>query len=212
MEEYNILVVGVGGQGVLFISEALGNAALVAGLNVRVSEIHGMAQRGGSVICNVRLGDKVYSPTIIEKEAHLIIALEPVEALRNLEYANNKTLIAININSIEPPGIYVKNEKYPELDSIITSLRKVTKNILAINALEIADKAGSPSTQNTVMLGLISASKKLPIDAQLLKKTIVSLTKKKFQESNKIAFDLGFEGYEKSKAHALKYTGPISEN
>lgn len=199
MEEYNILVVGVGGQGVLFISEALGNAALNAGLNVRVAEIHGMAQRGGSVICNVRLGDKVYSPTIIEKEAHLIIALEPVEALRNLKYANNETLIAVNTNTIEPPGIYIQNEKYPELDSIITSLKKVSKNILAIDALKIANKAGNPATQNTVMLGLISASKKLPINAQLLKKTIVSLTKKEFQESNKIAFGLGFESYEKSK-------------
>lgn len=202
MDEFNILIVGVGGQGVLFISEVLGEAAIKSGLNVRVAEIHGMAQRGGSVICSVRLGKDVYSPTIDEGGAHLILSLEPIEALRQLKYANTETDFAVNMNKIAPPGIYVSGKKYPETSLIFDRLKAVSKNILAIDALKLANEAGNPATQNTVMLGLISASKKLPINTQLLKKTIVALVKKKFQESNKIAFDLGFKSYEKSKKYA----------
>lgn len=199
MDEFNILIVGVGGQGVLFISEVLGEAAMKSGLNVRVAEIHGMAQRGGSVICSVRLGKDVYSPTIDEGRAHLILSLEPIEALRQLRFANPETVIAVNITKIEPPGIYVSDKKYPEISIIFDRLKAVSRDILAINALKLANEAGNPTTQNTVMLGLISASKKLPINTQLLKKTIISSTKKKFQEPNKIAFNLGFKSYEKSK-------------
>ncbi len=199
LDEFNILIAGVGGQGVLFISELLGEAAIKSGLNVRVAEIHGMAQRGGSVICSVRIGENVFSPTIDDGRAHLIIALEPIEALRYLKYANSETIVALNINKIEPPGIYMSGKKYPEIDIILERLKVVTRNILAIDALKLADKAGNPATQNTAMLGLISASKKLPINTQLLKKTLISLTQKKFQKPNKTAFDLGFENYEKSK-------------
>lgn len=199
MDEFNILIVGVGGQGVLFISEVLGEAAMKSGLNVRVAEIHGMAQRGGSVICSVRLGKDVYSPTIDEGRAHLILSLEPIEALRQLRFANPETVIAVNMTKIEPPGIYFSDKKYPEISIIFDRLKAVSRDILAINALKLANEAGNPATQNTVMLGLISASKKLPIDTQLLKKTIISSTKKKFQEPNKIAFNLGFKSYEKSK-------------
>lgn len=199
MDEFNILIAGVGGQGVLFISELLGEAAVKSGLNVRVAEIHGMAQRGGSVICSVRIGEIVFSPTIDDGRAHLIIALEPIEALRYLKYANSDTIVALNKNKIEPPGMYVSGKKYPEIDLILERLKTVTRNILAIDALKLAYKAGNPATQNTVMLGLISASKKIPIKNQLLKKTLISLTQKKFQKANKIAFDLGFESYEKSK-------------
>jgi indolepyruvate ferredoxin oxidoreductase beta subunit len=202
MDEFNILIGGVRGQVFLFTSEVLGEAAIKSGLNVRVAEIHGMAQRGGSVVCNVRLGKDVYSPTIDEGRAHLILSLEPIEALRRLKFANPETVFALNLNKIEPPGIYVSNKKYPEMNLIFDRLKAVSKNILAINALKLANEAGNPATQNTVMLGLISASNKLPINTQLLKKTVVTMINKKFQESNKIAFDLGFKSYEKSK----KYT------
>ncbi len=201
MDEFNILIVGVGGQGVLFTSEVLGEAAIESGLNVRVAEIHGMAQRGGSVVCSVRLGKDVYSPTIDEGRAHLILSLEPIEALRQLKFANPETVFALNLNKIEPPGIYVSDKKYPEMNLIFDRLKAVSKNILTINALKLANEAGNPATQNTVMLGLISASNKLPINTQLLKKTVVTMINKKFQESNKIAFDLGFKSYEKSKKY-----------
>ncbi len=195
MDEYNILVVGVGGQGILFISEVLGEAALEAGLNVRVAEIHGMAQRGGSVICNIRLGDNVHSPTIIEEGAHLLIALEPIEAVRHIKYTNPETLLVVNVNPIEPPGLYATNQKYPDINIILDALHKVTQNILPIDALKLAKKAGNPATQNTVILGLISATGKLPIDSQYLKKVLANFTKKKFKEVNIKAFDLGYEHY-----------------
>ena len=102
MTTYNTLVTGVGGQGVLFISEILGMAALKEGLDVRVAEIHGMAQRGGSVTCNVRMGKRVYSPTITKGTADLIIGLEPLEVLRLLGYAHDETIVALNMNPIVP--------------------------------------------------------------------------------------------------------------
>jgi indolepyruvate ferredoxin oxidoreductase beta subunit len=204
MEEYNILIAGVGGQGVLFISEVLGEAALEADLNVRVAEIHGMAQRGGSVICNVRLGDKVYSPTIVEGEAHLIIALEPIEALRHVQYANPKTFIIFNTNTIEPPGLYLTNQTYPDVNSIIDTLRRVSKKMVPLDALQLAKKAGNPATQNTVMLGFTAASGILPINLHLLKKVIVKLVKKKLKEVNIKAFDLGVTHYKKLKASPIR--------
>ena len=198
METYSIVIVGVGGQGVLFLSEAIGQAALEAGLDVKVAEIHGMAQRGGSVISTVRLGKQVHSPTVAEGEADMIIALEPIEALRSLQYANRRTLIIVSTNPIAPPGLYVSGGKYPDLGSILADLRKVSEKTVAIDTLELARKAGGPGAQNTVMLGLASASGRLPIEASVMKKTIADLTKDKFQELNLKAFDLGFESYQRA--------------
>ena len=104
MDEYNILVAGVGGQGVIFLSEVLGEAALAEEFNVRVAEIHGMAQRGGSVTCHVRIGDEVHSPTVLEGCANLIIGFEPLEVLRLLKYANRETRVVLNKTPIVPPS------------------------------------------------------------------------------------------------------------
>jgi len=193
-----IVIVGVGGQGVLFLSEALGQAALEAGLDVKVAEIHGMAQRGGSVVSTVRLGKQVHSPTVAEGEADVIIALEPIEALRSLQYANNKTLILVSTNPIAPPGLFISGGKYPDSDSIVVSLKKVSCDVLSVDTLDLARKAGSPAAQNTVMLGLASASGKLPIGPAAIKRTVAGLTQKKSQEANLKAFDLGFESYQRA--------------
>lgn len=195
METCSIVIVGVGGQGVLFLSEVLGQAAMESGLDVKVAEIHGMAQRGGSVISTVRLGKKVHSPTVAEGEANLIIALEPIEALRSLAYAHSGTTILVSTNPISPPGLSISNEKYPELESIVESLGRVSKNILTVDTLSLARKSGSLATQNTVMLGLVSASGKIPLGVSTIKKAIADSAQKKFQEVNLKAFDLGFETY-----------------
>ncbi len=191
MLTYSIVLAGVGGQGVLFLSRVLGQAALDSDLEVKVAEIHGMAQRGGSVTSTVRFGKEVFSPTVPQGEADLIVALEPIEALRNIGYANSETLIVLSTNIIAPPGTYLSKEKYPDIANIVNSLRRVSKDVLTIDALELAVKAGNPATQNTVILGLVSASGKLPLEADAIKKSILSLTQKKFQEVNLKAFDLG---------------------
>ena len=204
MDEYNIVIVGVGGQGILFLSHVLGNAALDANMNVRVAEIHGMAQRGGSVICNIRLGDKVYSSTVIEGEADLFIALEPIEALRHIKYANSNTLIVLSKSTIEPPGIHVSNIEYPSLTDIMSELKKISENIILIDSFTIAKQAGNPATQNTVMLGLVSASNTLPIDSSVIKEAIINHTKKKFHKVNLEAFTLGFQKYKEYKNQIIK--------
>ena len=191
MPTYSIVLAGIGGQGVLFLSRVLGHAALDSGLEVKVAEIHGMAQRGGSVISMVRFGKEVFSPTVTQGEADLIVALEPIEALRNIGYANAKTLIVLGTDIIAPPGTYLSKEKCPDLVNIVNSLRGVSKYVLTIDALELAAKAGNPATQNIVILGLVSASGKLPLEADVIKRSILSLTQKKFQEVNLKAFDLG---------------------
>ena len=101
--EYNIVVAGVGGQGVIFLSEILGEAALREGLDARIAEIHGMAQRGGSVTCHVRIGE-VHSPTVMEGSADLIIGFEQLEVLRMLKYANRETLVLLSKTTIVPPS------------------------------------------------------------------------------------------------------------
>jgi indolepyruvate ferredoxin oxidoreductase beta subunit len=195
MGECNILLAGVGGQGVLLLSEILGKAALESGYDVRVAEIHGMAQRGGSVTCTVRIGERVYSPTFPEGEADIIIALEPAEAIRNIVFANSETLIIMNTATVSPPGIYLSNQKYPDLKGIIEILGEVSENILAIDALKLAQRAGNPATQNIVMLGLLSATGRFPVDTNILRKALTESVRAEFLETNIKAFNLGFESY-----------------
>jgi len=197
VNEYNIIVVGVGGQGVLFISELLGEAALKEGLNARVAEIHGMAQRGGSVTCNVRMGEKVRSPTVMEGSADLIIGLEPLEVLRQMKYASEETLIFLNEAPIVPPSAHLSGVKYPPLDQILGEISRVSKKVLTVDTVKIALKAGNPATQNTVMLGFIAASERLPVRAATLKKEIEARVPAKYRDVNLKAFELGREEYEK---------------
>ncbi|MGQ9542986.1 MAG: indolepyruvate oxidoreductase subunit beta [Candidatus Bathyarchaeia archaeon] len=195
MDRQNILLTGVGGQGVLLLSEILGKAALESGYDVRVAEIHGMAQRGGSVTCTVRIGERVYSPTFPEGEADLIIALEPAEAIRNIPFANSETLIIMNTATISPPGAYLSGQKYPELKVIIASLSEVTRNLLKIDALKLAQIVGNPATQNIVILGLLSATGRFPVEPSLLRKVVADSVRAELLETNLRAFDLGFEIY-----------------
>ncbi|MBS7650162.1 MAG: indolepyruvate oxidoreductase subunit beta [Candidatus Bathyarchaeia archaeon] len=198
MCECNMLLAGVGGQGVLLLSEILGRAALESGYDVRVAEIHGMAQRGGSVTCTVRIGKRVYSPTFPEGDADIIIALEPAEAIRNIIFANSETLIIMNTATVSPPGIYLSNQRYPDLKGIIAILGEVTKNILAIDALTLANRAGNPATQNIVMLGLLSASGRFPVGTDILRRVLFESVRAELLETNIKAFNLGFESCNKT--------------
>ncbi|MBS7626145.1 indolepyruvate ferredoxin oxidoreductase subunit beta [Candidatus Bathyarchaeota archaeon] len=195
MSECNIVLAGVGGQGVLLLSEILGRAALESGYDVRVAEIHGMAQRGGSVTCTVRIGERVYSPTFSEGEADIIIALEPAEAIRNITFANPETLIIMNTAAVPPPGIYLSNQKYPDLKDIIVALGEASKNILVIDALSLAERAGNPATQNIVMLGLLSATGRFPVGADTLRMVLAESLRTEMLETNIRAFNLGFESF-----------------
>jgi indolepyruvate ferredoxin oxidoreductase beta subunit len=191
MTPYNTLVTGVGGQGVLFISEILGMAALKEGLDVRVAEIHGMAQRGGSVTCNVRIGKRVYSPTITKGTADLIIGLEPLEVLRLLGYAHDETIIALNMNPIVPSSTTLSGVPYPPVNDMLKEISRVSKKNVTVNTLDIALKVGNPATQNAAMLGFVSALKTLPVKHETLRTTIGERSPSKYRDVNLKAFDLG---------------------
>jgi indolepyruvate ferredoxin oxidoreductase beta subunit len=189
----NLVVVGVGGQGIILVSRIIGEAALKSGLNVMVSEIHGMAQRGGMVVSTIRIGD-AHSPMIGRGEADMILGFEPVETYRALEMASEKTTIITSVNQIYPPVVSLEGESYPDLDLLLENL-KVGKRLVTMDAENLAISKGFPViVTNIILLGALSgACKELPVSADKIKETIRENVPKRFCDDNIRAFDLGFE-------------------
>lgn len=193
MKEVNIVLAGVGGQGTLLAAEILGTAAIKEGLNVRVSEIHGMAQRGGAVVSTVRIGEAVLSPLLLEGKADIILGFEPLEALRNIKYASEKTIIIVGEEKIPPPELVLKGESYPEMEEILEKLKSFSQNIVTVEALRLAKEAGSAIMQNTVLLGALAATGRLPIKRETLIEALKELIPAKYVEMNVKAFEFGYE-------------------
>ncbi len=193
MRAYNIVIAGVGGQGVLLTAEILGNSALKEGYDVRVSEIHGMAQRGGSVVCDVRIGKRVYAPTTPDGMADVMLGLEPIETLRYLKFASPQTLIIMNTRSVKPVSVLMGVAKDLSLDDITRIINRYYDNAILIDAMELAMKAGSPIVQNIVMLGVLASTERLPININTLKESIKQLVSPKYFELNMKAFELGLK-------------------
>jgi indolepyruvate ferredoxin oxidoreductase beta subunit len=197
MEEFNIVVAGVGGQGILLAAEILGTAAIKQGLNVRVSEIHGMAQRGGSVTSNIRIGEKVLAPTVLEGNADVLLGFEPLETVRNLKYTSESTLILMNDEPISPPGLTTKMMSYPSLDEITEKIRGFAKNVIIMDAAKLAKEAGSVLTRNVVLIGGLAATGKMSVKIESLKQAIRKLVPAKYLDINMKAFELGYEHVQK---------------
>ncbi len=191
-KDFNIVLAGVGGQGILLAAEVLGTAAVKDGLNVRVGEIHGMAQRGGAVLCTVRVGENILSPMILEGQADILLGFEPLEALRNVKYASEKTLIIMGDEKIPPPGLTLKGESYPRMGEILERLKRFSKNIIIVDALRLAKEAGSTVMQNAVLLGVLTATGRLPIKKESLIEALEELVPSKYVEMNVKAFELGY--------------------
>ncbi len=196
--EYNIAITGVGGQGILSLAKLIGNAALKEGKNVFMSEIHGLAQRGGAVTSELRIGD-VHSPLIEGGEADVIVALEPVEAIRILNKASSKTYFLVNIKPIIPFTVSLGFSKYPDMDSILNILNGFGKSTIAFDAVELAEQAGSAISLNVVMLGALSTVSCIPVSENSILSAMELTFSKETFEVNKRAFDLG-------KSKALKLT------
>lgn len=190
----NLIVVGVGGQGIILVSRIVGEAALKSGLNVMVSEIHGMAQRGGMVVSMIRIGD-AHSPMIGRGEADMILGFEPVETYRNLDMASEKTTIVTSINQIIPPTVIPGEESYPDLEQLLSNLENLGEKLVKLDAENIALSADLPViVTNIILLGaLAGASEDIPVSVDKLKETIKEKVPLKFIEANIKAFDLGFE-------------------
>lgn len=196
MGKYDIVITGVGGQGVLLAAEILGNSALIEGYDVRVSEIHGMAQRGGSVVCDVRIGKRVYAPTTPDGMADIMLGLEPIETLRYLRFTSPETFIIMNTRSVKPVSVLMGIVKDLPLDNIVQIINRYYNKVILIDAMEIATKAGSPLVQNVVMLGVLASTNHLPINTNTIKESIKQLVSSKYLELNIKAFELGLKAGE----------------
>ena len=192
METKRIVFIGVGGQGNLLASRLLGEAALSLDIPAVVSEIHGMAQRGGIVESAVLLGD-VTSPIVSNAEADVLLGFEPLETLRGLGKCNKDTIVITNTHPLPPFTVAVGQGTYPPVDKTLDMIRNKAKKVIALDGNAMATKAGNPLSLNMVMLGALIGSGTIPIGAQDMKKTISTSTKKAFLESNLEAFDLGLE-------------------
>ena len=184
----NIMIVGVGGQGTLLTSRVLGKAALAKGYDVKISEVHGMAQRGGSVVTFVRFGDKVNEPVVEEGQADLIIAFERLEALRYAHFLKKDGVLVINDCRIDPMTVTIGVGQYPT--NILEDLAK-THTVYTIDGNKAAAELGNPKVLNSVVLGL--AAKHLPFEEKDWMETIANTVPQKTVALNQKAFLKGYQ-------------------
>ncbi|MCP2520500.1 indolepyruvate oxidoreductase subunit beta [Candidatus Aminicenantes bacterium AC-708-M15] len=187
MQTESIIICGVGGQGILLASDILAEVCLEAGYDVKKSEVHGMSQRGGDVISTVRYGKKVYSPIIGENSADIILALEKLEALRNISYLKDSGKIIVNDYRWDPLPVASGLDSYPE--NVIEVLKSNVKNVYVVNGAELAEKAGSLRTMNVVLLGTLSLFLDFPKEIWI--KVIEKKIPSKYLEINLEAFEKG---------------------
>ena len=190
---YSVQMVGVGGQGLLLASMVLGGAALSQGWDVAMSEVHGMAQRGGSVTSTVRIGEEVVSPLIPRGGADLLLGFEPVETYRALEYANETTHIVTNTHPIIPITVSMGVDQYPDVNLLLERMKLVNRKVLPVDATALAEKAGGIIAANSVMIGAAGAVEAFPISKGALVKELLERVPLKSQEMNRKAFQMGFE-------------------
>lgn len=185
----NILIAGVGGQGTLLASRVLGKYALLSNMDCKLSEIHGMSQRGGSVVTHVRIGEKIHSPVIWEGGADMIIAFETLEAMRVQHYLKPNGILLVNDEEILPMPCITGAATYP--DGIKETLMKKIKRTHFVNALDTAIEAGSAKAANIVMLGALC--KLYAFDKAIMQAAVAACVPAKFVDLNLRAFELGYE-------------------
>ena len=186
-EQGNILFCGVGGQGILLASEVTAYSLLAAGMQVRKSEVHGMAQRGGSVTAHLRFGGKVYSPLISPGEADIIVAFEMMEAARYLPFMHPESKVIVNTHKIFPPAIATGKMEYP--DNVLSELAHHNISVKEIDAFEVASRVGEVRAVNIVMVGVLSTY--LPVDVQAFMDVMNERIPERFRDVNIKAFQEG---------------------
>ncbi len=189
METKSIMIVGVGGQGTLLASRILGNVFLAQGYDVKVSEVHGMSQRGGSVVTYVKYGEKVYSPVVELGEADVIISFEQLECARWLPYLKKGGKLVTSDQTLDPMPVITGAAVYP--DDIIGKIEAKGVEVTAVDALGLAEQAGTSKAANVVLMGVVS--KKLPFEESVWQAALEQCVPAKFLELNKKAFALGRE-------------------
>jgi len=183
----NILFSGVGGQGILLASEIMAYALLAAGYDVKKSEVHGMAQRGGSVTAQLRYGDKVYSPLIEPGRADIQMAFEMMEAVRYLPYLHKDSTVIVNTQKILPPAVATGKTTYP--DNVLDHITAHGIKVVLVDAFDLAREVGEVRTANVVMVGAVSAF--LPMESSVYEEIIAARVPPRFRDVNLKAFAMG---------------------
>jgi indolepyruvate ferredoxin oxidoreductase beta subunit len=187
-----LIIVAVGGQGNLLASKVLGEAALMADIPVRMSEIHGMAQRGGVVESALVFGD-AESTIISDGEADVLVGFEPAETLRALNKCNARTTVITNMAPLPPFTVAIGKGTYPDLDNLTALVQAKTHRLIAFDAAELARAAGNIMSLNIVLLGALCQTELLPLTSDTVRDAIRTRTKEAFVGANLKAFDLGFQ-------------------
>ncbi len=183
---YNVLIVGVGGQGIILASDVLSKAAARAGYDVKKNEIHGMAQRGGSVSSHVRFGKSVASPIIKAGEADVLVSFEQIETIRYFSYLSEKGKVALNDQRILPPAVFTGKQEYPP--DVIARVKERVPDAVIVDGLGMADKIGNQKVVNVIFLGVLSKFLDIPADTyeavlkESLKPKLVDINLKAFHE------------------------------
>ena len=188
MKTTSVMIVGVGGQGSLLASKLLGRLLVDCGYDVKVSEVHGMSQRGGSVVTYVRFGEKVYSPIVTEGEADIIISFERLEAARYAPFLKKDGKIIVNTQTIDPMPVIIGVAEYPV--KVLSELTDKGLTVEELDALSLAEQAGSSKAVNIVLMG--RAAKYFGIPYEKWVEAIEKTVRPQFVEMNKKAFDLGY--------------------
>ena len=189
MQTIRILITGVGGQGTLLASRVLGGLASTLQCDVKVSEVHGMAQRGGSVVTYVCLGDKVASPLIEQGEADFLLAFEKLEAVRYMHMVRPGGTVVVNTQQISPMPVIIGAAQYPE--GLLEALREAGLNVVALDALALAHEAGNARAVNTALMGALA--REMGLDEKAALEVLTKIVPQKTIEVNTRAFQLGYE-------------------
>lgn len=196
MKASNIVMVGVGGTGVLTAARIIATAAMLNGENVRMGEIHGMAQRGGAVVCTVRIGKEVKGPIVAAGTADLLLSIEPVEALRHVDRVNPEGKIVLGMYHITPTAVLLGRSQYPSDEEIIKDLERFAE-VVTVDAAEIAEEAGNILTMNTVLIGVATGLGRIPLPKNKIISALKEVLPPRYHEVNIKAFELGMKAVSK---------------
>jgi indolepyruvate ferredoxin oxidoreductase beta subunit len=192
-EEFNVLLAGVGGQGNLVSSEIIAKAAVDQGFKVKVADVFGAAQRGGSVLSHIRIGDKIYSPIIPQGSANIVVGFEPVECLRAQKYLSNSCIAIVNMRPIYPRDVNIGRLAYPEASTIRSLLKRAIRKLIFEDFTSIAERAGNAKALNVVLVGALVGLSILPFSKETFLRVISETVPIGSEEVNLKAFELGYE-------------------
>ncbi len=193
----NILVAGVGGQGNILASRVIATAAVKSGYHIRGCDTLGASQRGGHVTSHIRIGES-YSPFIPNNMAQIVVGFDPLDVLMEANLISASAIVIVNTEKVLPAGVKSGQEEYPE--DILETIREIVQDLRALDAVDLARKAGDARTLNVVLVGSLAATGKIPITPEVFKDTISEVVPKTTLSLNLKAFDLGYQAISQSKS------------